>query len=335
MSSVVHAVETFLAHISDIAWLPVLYALLCHTAKMLVRSRAWRNVLVAAYPKSTVSWRSIFGAYAAGAGVNAVVPVRGGDLLNLYLVRRRIVGSSYPTLASSLLVPAVVDLALSSLLLAWALGTHVLPGVRLVRRLPAIDWSWLFRHPRLALAVFVAAVVVSFLAGVLAAGRIAEFRERVGQGLTVLRSPHRYVAGVVTWQLLDWGLRIATIYFFLRAFHIPATLDNALRVQVTQSLATILPLTPSGIGTKQALLVYVLRGQESRTALLSFSVGMELVLTVWNVALGGAALAVMLRTLRWRRRLAADRELRLDSEPPPADSGGDPLAGRGHGDALG
>jgi uncharacterized membrane protein YbhN (UPF0104 family) len=78
-------------------------------------------------------------------------------------------------------------------------------------------------------------------------------------------------------------------------------------MQVTQSLATILPLTPSGIGTEQALAVYVLSGQASRAALLSLSVGMELVLTVWNATLGAAALLLMVRSLRWRRTLAAAR----------------------------
>ena len=309
MSPVVHAIQTFLAHLRDVAWLPVLFGLLCHGAKTLVRSRAWRNVLAAAYPESRVRWRTVLGAYAAAAGVNAIVPVRGGDVLKLYLVRHRIAGSSYPTLASSLLVETITDLTLSSLLLAWALATHVLPGIRLVRRLPEIDWSWLFRHPRLALVLVGVALVASFVAGLLAAGRIAALRQRLAQGLTILQTPGAYLRGVVSLQLLDWSLRIATIYFFLRAFHIPATLDNALRVQVTQSVATILPLTPSGIGTKQALLVYVLAHQETRVALLSFSVGMEVVLTAWNALFGAAALLLMVRSLHWRRRLAADHEL--------------------------
>lgn len=136
----------------------------------------------------------------------------------------------------------------------------------------------------------------------LAAGRIAAFRQRVAQGLAILRTPRRYLGGVVTWQLLDWALRLATIYFSLHAFHIQATLDNALRPGHSEPGHNP-PLTASGIGTKQALLVYILRGRETRIALLSFSVGMELVLTVWNALLGAAALAVMLRTLRWRRHL--------------------------------
>ena len=80
-------------------------------------------------------------------------------------------------------------------------------------------------------------------------------------------------------------------------------------MQVTQSLSTVLPLTPSGIGTEQALAVYVLRGQASRTSLLGFSVGMELMLMIWNVLLGLTALALMRRTLRWRRLLEHDEEV--------------------------
>jgi uncharacterized membrane protein YbhN (UPF0104 family) len=77
-------------------------------------------------------------------------------------------------------------------------------------------------------------------------------------------------------------------------------------VQVTQSLSTIVPLTPAGIGTEQALIAYVLAGQASRTALLSLSVGMKAIISALNVALGGLALAVMLRTLHWRRAVEND-----------------------------
>jgi uncharacterized membrane protein YbhN (UPF0104 family) len=307
VGAITHAIDVFFRQLGQVAWLPVLLALACQSAKMLARTRAWRNVLAAAYPDTAVPWRSVFGAYAAGAGVNAVLPARGGDLLKLFLVKRRIDGATYSTLGASLLVETIVDLLLSTLLLLWALGAHVLPGVRVVRHLPSVDWFWLFRHPRLAVVVVLGAIVGSFLLGLLAARRFAAFRQRVGQGLTIVRTPSRYVRRVALWQLVDWSLRLATIYFFLRAFHIPADLGNALRVQVTQSLSTILPLTPSGIGTEQALSVYVLAGQASRSALLSFSVGMEIMLTVWNVALAVAAIALMLRTLRWKRALADAR----------------------------
>jgi uncharacterized membrane protein YbhN (UPF0104 family) len=226
--------------------------------------------------------------------------------VKLYLVRRRVEGARYATLAASVLVETLVDVVLAGALLLWAIHEGVLPGVRILDRMPSVDWFWLFRHPRAAAATAGALLMLGFALGLLAAARVREFRARVGQGLAIMRTPGRYVRGVVAWQLVDWGLRLATIYFFLRAFHVPTTAVNVLRVQVTQSLATIVPLTPAGIGTEQVMLVYVLSGQASRSALLSLSVGMKTILSTLNVVLGMTALVLMLRTLRWRHLVEED-----------------------------
>jgi uncharacterized membrane protein YbhN (UPF0104 family) len=74
-----------------------------------------------------------------------------------------------------------------------------------------------------------------------------------------------------------------------------------------QSLATLLPFTPGGIGTEQGLLVYVFRGEAPATAVISFSVGMHLAIVAANVAVGFTALGLMLRTFRWRRVVAAEK----------------------------
>ena len=72
-----------------------------------------------------------------------------------------------------------------------------------------------------------------------------------------------------------------------------------------------MPLTPAGIGTDQALIVYVLSGQASRSALLSLSVGMKAITSALNVVLGVLAIAVMLRTLHWRRAVEGDSAARI------------------------
>ena len=66
------------------------------------------------------------------------------------------------------------------------------------------------------------------------------------------------------------------------------------------SLATLVPATPGGIGTEQALLVYAFRDVGvARSTLLAFSVGMKLTLTVVNVIVGFAAIFLTLGTVRY------------------------------------
>jgi uncharacterized membrane protein YbhN (UPF0104 family) len=236
--------------------------------------------------------------------VNAVLPVRGGDVLKLYLVKQRVSTATYPALAATLAVDTLFDFFVSAALLAWALKRGVLPGIDVFGRLRSIDWSWAERDPRLALIV-VAVVAVAVVVGwLLARRRIENVVQQLRSGGAILRQPRRYLRSVVTWQALDWACRLATIYFLLRAFHLPATLRTALLVQVTQSLATLVPLTPGGIGTEQGLIVYVFTGKASRAAVLSFSVGMKIVLLTVNLVIGFSAIALMLRTLRWQRVLA-------------------------------
>lgn len=306
MDSLLRAADAFVERLSTLGWSALALAATCHFVKLLARSRAWRNVLAEAYPDADVRWRSVFGSYAAGVGVNAILPARSGDLVKLYLAKHRIEGATYPTLTASLLVEAVFDAFVAGALLLWAIWLGVLPGLDALPRLPSIDWLWLFHHPRLAAVVGAIAAVALLVLLVFLRRRWREFRARVAQGVVILRRPRRYLYRVAAWQALDWSLRLATIYFALRGFGLAADLHNALLVQVTQSLASLLPLTPAGLGTEQALLVYVLRGAASPGDVLSFSVGMRAILTAVNVVVGFAAIALMLRTLRWRRHVESE-----------------------------
>jgi len=104
VTSLLRAIASFVQHLPAIGWGSLGLGLLCHVAKTLLRTRAWRNILAAAYPEADVRWRSVAGAYVAGVGVNAILPARGGDVLKLFLIHRRVEGSSYPTIAATLLV---------------------------------------------------------------------------------------------------------------------------------------------------------------------------------------------------------------------------------------
>ena len=97
-------------------------------------------------------------------------------------------------------------------------------------------------------------------------------------------------------------LRIASLYFFLEAFGLPASIHNALLAQVVDSLATLFPATPGGAGTKQGLTEFLFRGRGvSHTLLLAFSVGMNITIVVVNVLMGLIAIGLMARTLSFKR----------------------------------
>jgi uncharacterized membrane protein YbhN (UPF0104 family) len=76
-----------------------------------------------------------------------------------------------------------------------------------------------------------------------------------------------------------------------------------LLVQVSASIATLLPLTPAGIGTEQAFLLYVFQGAVPSSQLLAFSVGLKFMTVGTNVVAGFTAIAVTLRTLRYSKAL--------------------------------
>ena len=62
LDAITTAIEQFWDFLSDIAILPLLAAIGCHLLKLACTSRAWRNVLAAAYPELEVRWPPILAA---------------------------------------------------------------------------------------------------------------------------------------------------------------------------------------------------------------------------------------------------------------------------------
>jgi uncharacterized membrane protein YbhN (UPF0104 family) len=300
---VLDGVDAFLDQLGSVSFAPLALAIGCHLLKMACTSRAWRNVLAAAYPQERVPWISIYCAYLAGVGINAIVPARAGDAVRIVLAHRAIPGSTYTTVVSSTLVLSIFDMVAASALLTWAIALGELPGLDVLPRLRTFDFAWLFARPLLFELVLAGLIVAIGAVAFWASGHVAHFRERVAQAFAVMRPPTRYLGRVAIWQAADWSLRLLTIWFLLAAFHIPQTLQNAGLVQVSTSVATLLPITPAGVGTEQAFLLYALSGVAPAAVLLAFSVGAKLTLTITNVVAGFTAIALTLRTVRFKRAL--------------------------------
>ena len=307
MGEVLHAIAVFFEQLASVKFGPLLLAIACHLLKTLCTSRAWRNTIAAAYPEERVPWRTIYGAYIAAVGVNAVVPIRGGDAVKLYLTHRAVKGATYTTLAATLLVLAIFDTAAALLVFVWALTQGALPGLSLLPSLPGFDFGFIVANPELSIVLVAALTIFAIFGGIWLRYRWGEFKQRVKQGVAVLSDRRRYLRKVASWQAADWALRFVAIWFFLAAFGIDQSMRNVLLVQVTQSLATLVPISPGGIGTEQAFIVFVFEGSVARAKLLAFSVGMKLTLTVTNAVAGFTALFLMLGHVRWREVVETNR----------------------------
>jgi uncharacterized membrane protein YbhN (UPF0104 family) len=303
-----HGAQEFFHRLSEIGWVSMAVALGFYLAHLLARSRAWQNVLRAAYPDRKVPYARITAAYLVGAGMNSVIPIRAGDAVKIFLAKRSIRRSTYPTVVSSFFVGSVFDTTAGILVFAYALSEGLLPKPPELPNLPAFDIAFWAQHPSFLLFTITALGIAIVIAFALLARRVEAFWDRVKQGAVVLTDPRRYLGTVASWQAAGWLLRFFAFWFFLEAFHIGGSFQNVLLVMSVQTVSTILPLTPGGAGAQQALLVAALVGP-GPIAVLTYSVGQQIAVAVWTAILGALALIFVFRTTDWRRLLrSANRE---------------------------
>jgi len=293
------ATASFFRHLSEVRWTPFALALAMLAGMQLSRAWAWRNVLRAAYPGTPISFLQLAAAYLAGAGINAIVPARAGDVTKVFLVKRQIPHSSYPAVTSSFLVQSVFDITAGILVFLYAMTQGLLPKPPRLPHLPAFEISFWAGHPRTLLIVTGVLLLAIAIGVYYLAHHVRRFWDRVKQGLAILTQPRRYLREVWAWQGIGWLFRFAAFWLFLEAFGIGGSVGNVMLVMSVQAIATIVPFTPGGAGAQQALLVATLHGP-SRAAVLSFSVGTQLAMAAWSVLLGFAAILLVFRTTDWR-----------------------------------
>jgi uncharacterized membrane protein YbhN (UPF0104 family) len=315
LDSFFRGAEAFFDRVGEIGWGAMALALAFYLAHLLARTRAWQNILRAAYPDRKVSYAKITAATLAGAGLNSFVPGRVGDVVKIFLAKRSISGSSYPAITSSFFAQSVFDTSAGILVFLYAITQGLLPEPPELPDLAAFDLSFWAQHPRLLLFVFTAIGIGLLVAFAILARRAEEFWDRVKQGVVILTDWGRYLREVAFWQGVGWVGRFFAFWFFLEAFHIGGSFSNVMLVLSVQAVATLLPLTPGGAGAAQALLVATLQGP-GPIAVLTYSVGQQIAIAAWTVILGFVAIAFIFRTTNWRDLIrSAQRE--ADKQPQP------------------
>ncbi len=310
ISGFLHSVGQFFSSIGELNFLSLLIALTCFGIYLSLRSRAFFHVLRAAYPTERIEFRRIWGAYIAAYGFNNVVPARGGDVIKLFLTRTSIPNASYPAVAAAFLVEGGFDLAMGIFILTFAFTQGVFPKPPDFSKLGAFDLSLFASHPRFTLFLLTG-IAFGVLAGfAILSRRVKAFWARIRQGLTILGDRPKYFREVFFVQFVGWLFRFTAFWFMLDAFNVGGSVKNVLLVLGVNAVAAVVPFTPGGAGVQQAFLVKVFAGTASGATIAAYSVGQQLAIASFSLALGFVALATIFKFRSFKAVIAAGRESR-------------------------
>src|SRR5919112_4008731 len=294
------AFEQFFDNLAAIQWGQLAIAMLAFVGYLTLRARASFNILRAAYPHERLEFRKIWGAYFAGYGFNSVIPARGGDVVRLFLTKNAVPNASYPAVAATFAVEVIFDVMMGVLILTFAFTQGVFPKPPDFSDLPAFDLAFFAQHPRFTLFFLTLLAIGSLIAIALLSLRVKAFWARVRQGLTILYDRERFVRQVLAVQFAGWLLRFTAFWFLLEAFNVGGSVKNVLLVLGVNAVAAAVPFTPGGAGVQQALLVKVFGAGAA-----AYSVGQQIVIAAFSLAVGFAALFFIFRFRSFKEVISA------------------------------
>ena len=254
---------------------------------VLVRSLAWRTVILYSMPPPHPRYRSVFSAFSIGLLGNAVLPGRIGEVARVAVLapklpRRR---GLWATLVGTVFAHRVFDLVAVIGLIAFVAATAVIPEWALTGLLVVVVAGVLLlgfsiasarRHQR------------SVLQGL---GRVRLLVTMARHGLGVMREP-RAAATALLFQCSGWALQLLAVYAVMRGFRIDEPLAAAGLVLLLMNAATIVTLWPGNVGLLQAAVALPLVGYGIAYAHgFAFGIGLQAVEASVGVVLGLLALA--------------------------------------------
>jgi uncharacterized membrane protein YbhN (UPF0104 family) len=307
ISNFADAVSKFFSSLAQVHFGSLALGLLIYGIHLTLAARAYFNGVRAAYPTERIAFRRIWGAYVAAFGFNGVVPAKGGGVIKLFLVKTSVRNSTYSTVASTFLVEAPFNFMIAIPVLLFAFTQGVFPKPPDFTKLHAFDLSFFAGHVRFTLFLLTALAILALVAFALLSTRVKAFWSRVRQGLTIYFDRGRYLREVLALQLLAWCLKFVAYWFLLDAFRVGGSFRNVMLVMGVNAVASIVPLTPGGAGVQQALLVKVFAGTASGATIAAYSVGQQIAIAAFSLALGFVALVTIFRFRSFKDVVAAGK----------------------------
>jgi len=274
-----------------------------------VKSRAWRNLLAAAFPDANVRWRDAYGAYLVKSGAGIFLPMHGDDAIRVALMKDRIEGGSPAAVAATAGVGTLTD----------AIVTVVLLGVSTWLGASAVDWHSIAAHPvkpAIVMILVVASIVTAFT---VLRRRMRGVGEELKQGVAIFKHRGAYTRTVLPWRAIDFALQLATLYLLLIAFGFRgATLTSVVLIRTAQRVTVSLPGFLE-TGSQQAMIVGILNtGGHTAGEAFGFGFGSKVTTSGLNIVLALVAARLMLGPLHLRARITQKLH---GAEPVPTESG--------------
>lgn len=301
------AVWDSLTSISPVYVVP---ALVLQTLQTVFAAAAWHGILRYAYPATDVSYRGVLACYATGVAVNSVTPAHAGTLVTALMFVAIIPAA---TLAGVLAAAAVEKLFFAVVGIVVFLYLFLSVGGSFEQK-----FGFLSHHPWATALAAVAAAAVLVVAGRLAWRRLQGLWEEAKQGGRILSDRRAYVTQVLVPQVLSWTCKVGVIAVLLAAYGIPVGFHTIFSVLGGNTLAGVASVTPGGVGVNQALHVASLHEVASASTASAYSVGHQLLSTVWNIALAALLVAVAFGRSGGKRLVeeSSTRARELRTAPP-------------------
>lgn len=251
--------EAFIESLAEVDLVLLLLAALIYFAAVIVIALRWQFLLAAVQRIPLGSLTSIV---AIGYMGNNVYPLRAGEALRIYLLKRN---HAVPVMRAATTV--IVERAFD--------GLVMLSFILLALMISPIESQEIQAVASLATAIFVPAVLVFF---VLAARpgwlralvqffsrplpdgieeRLLGFAENIIQGLEGLRSPLHLLGAIIS-SYVTWGIEAGVYWIVMTAFDLPLGYPAALLVVGTVNLAGLIPASPGQLGVYEFFVSTVL-----------------------------------------------------------------------------
>ncbi len=249
---------------------------------------AWWQIFKFGYPNAVIPYKSILAAYAAGVSINNFVPASLGTLVSLFMYTALIAGATFTGVIGATVVQKIF-FTISGTFVYLYLFLSV-PGSF------TLEFGWVSEHRAVTILLIAGGVVLVLMLVRVFWQKLKGLWEQAKQGGAILARPRDYLLRVALPSFGAWVSKLAVIGVFLAAYGIPVTFHTIMSVAGGNSISSTISVTPGGAGVTQAVNVASLSEVTDPTTAAAYSVGQQLIMTMWNLVF---AVAVVCWAFGW------------------------------------